>query len=59
VWSTGRNSRREILMSESDLEFKLKAIEELEFEIIMATRAGNTALAAGLERALSILEEIT
>jgi hypothetical protein len=46
-------------MTESDLELKMRIAEELEFELIMATRAGNADLALGLERALSIVEDMT
>jgi hypothetical protein len=46
-------------MNEQDLEFKIKAIEEIEFELIMASKTANSDLVKGLERALIILEEIT
>jgi len=46
-------------MSESDLEMRLKIMEELEFELIAATRSGNSNLVPGLERALLIVEETT
>ena len=42
-------------MTES--EIKMKIIEELEFELIMASRSGNANLVPGLERALQIAEE--
>ena len=46
-------------MTESDLELKMRIAEELEFELIMATRSGNADFALGLERALSIVEDMT
>jgi hypothetical protein len=45
-------------MQVSDLELKMRIAEELEFELIMASKTGNANLVPGLERALSIVEEI-
>jgi hypothetical protein len=53
------SNRREKHMTESDLELKMRIAEELEFELIMATKSGNADFALGIERALSIVEEMT
>jgi hypothetical protein len=42
-------------MNES--EIKMKIVEELEFELVTASRTGNSRLVPGLERALMIVEE--
>jgi hypothetical protein len=44
-------------MSES--EIRMRILEELEFELITASRTGNTNLVPGLERALAIIEEVS
>jgi hypothetical protein len=44
-------------MTESALEFKMRLAEEIEFELVLATKTGNSTLIAGLEKALSIIEE--
>jgi hypothetical protein len=59
VWSKTGYHRRKENMTESDLELKMRIAEELEFELIMATKSGNADFALGIERALSIVEEMT
>jgi hypothetical protein len=39
-------------------EIKAHILEELEFELIVSVKTGNKDLVPGLERALSIIEEI-
>jgi hypothetical protein len=58
VWFTISPSGREEPMTESDVELRLRLIEEIEFELIVATKTGNSNLVPGLERALAIVEEI-
>jgi hypothetical protein len=59
VWPKTGHYRRKGSMTESDLELKMRIAEELEFELIMATKTGNADFALGLERALSIVEDMT
>jgi len=59
VWIARSSNRREKRMTESELDIKMRIAEELEFELIMATRSGNADFALGIERALSIVEEMT
>jgi hypothetical protein len=59
VWSKTGYHRRKENMTESDLELKMRIAEELEFELVMATRSGNADFALGIERALSIVEDMT
>jgi hypothetical protein len=42
----------------SAMELKNQIIEELEFELIAAARSSNQYLVPGLERAMTIIEEI-
>ena len=43
---------------EEDIEFKIRVMEEIEFELMVAQRIGNANLVPGLERALQIIEEV-
>jgi hypothetical protein len=45
-------------MKDSATEFKMRLAEEIEFELMVALRSGNPSLVPGLERALSIIEEM-
>ena len=42
-----------------NIDFKNQVIEEIEFDLITATRSGAESLIPGLERALEIIEEVS